>query len=74
MIRVALALGCLQLAACSMSPVPITAAGGKQSDDRLLGLWRYTIIEAEDEKTELVSIEKHRSGDLIAQVYEDGRP
>jgi len=74
MTRILVVLACLQLAACSMSKVPITSTGGKQSDERLLGLWQYTIEEAAEEKTELVSIEKHRSGDLVSQVYEDGRP
>jgi hypothetical protein len=70
-----IALGCLQLAACSLSPVPITSAGGKQSDDRLLGLWQYIFEGSAQEKIQFVSIEKNDKGDLISQaLYEDGRP
>jgi len=75
MIRVFGALACLALAACSYSPVPITSTKGKQSDDRLLGQWQYTIEEAAEEKPETVSIEKADHGELIAHTsYEDGQP
>jgi len=70
LIRVLIALGCLLLAACTRSPVPITAPAGSKPDDVLVGQWQYTM----EEDTESVLISKGANGELIvtAETPEGG--
>ena len=72
MVRVLCALACLQLAGCVFSPVPITAGGARQTDEKLLGTWTVTI----EDEPEVVTISRDPadpSGDFLVELpYTEG--
>ena len=72
MIRVLVGLGCLLLAACTRSPVPITSPAGSQPDDALIGEWEYTLEDA----TDSIFIRRGDNGQLLVtgETLEGGPP
>ena len=71
LLRLALLIACLQLAACAMSPVPITAASPQAPDNRLTGEWRS---EIGGQEATLFSIALAADGQLLGEVRDEGRP
>ena len=70
-LRLALLLACLQLTACALSPVPITAEKPQAPDERLAGEWRSAIGGQE---ATLFSIALAADGQLLGEVRDEGKP
>jgi hypothetical protein len=68
--RLALLLVCLPLAACTLSPVPITAAKPQTPDERFTGEWRSEIAGQE---ASLFSITRAADGQLLGEVRDEGK-
>lgn len=69
-LRWALLLACLPLAACTLSPIPITAAKPQAPDERFTGEWRSEIAGQE---ASLFSIKLAADGQLLGEVRDEGK-
>jgi hypothetical protein len=69
--RVLIAVACLELAACTMSEVPITALPAQPADSRLLGEWRVMSFEGQED--DRLSVRLLPNGNLLVEdIPDDG--
>jgi len=69
-LRLFLLLACLPLAACTLSPVPITAEKPQAPDERFTGEWRS---EIGGQEASLFSITLSADGQLLGEVRDEGK-